>query len=220
MYLSRIRPASGRDQLRRLAQLAGGGQYRVHQALWNLFAPDPDADRDFLYRQEGLANELGFLVLSQRRPGTNDGLWRVETKTFAPKLQPGQRLAFSIRINPIVKRRDDADRQHRHDLVMDIRKRKPEWADTQAERVQLAARQWLAARQSHCGFELNEETVIGEAYRQWRFGGKSGNRIQFSSIDCSGYLLVTDAGRFESALMRGIGPAKAFGCGLLLIRPA
>lgn len=220
MYLSRLRPARGRDQLRRLAQLAGGSQYRIHQALWNLFEPDPDAQRDFLYRQEGQADELAFLVLSHRKPGTNEGLWQVQIKPFAPKLQTGQHLAFSIRINPVVKRRDEAGRQQRHDLVMDIRKNEPASAATQAERVQLAARHWLAARQAQHGFELADDTVIAEAYRQWRFAGKSGNRIQFSSIDCSGRLVVTDAGLFESALMKGIGPAKAFGCGLLLIRPA
>jgi CRISPR system Cascade subunit CasE len=220
MYLSRVRPSSGSDQLRRLAQLAGGGQYRIHQALWKLFDSDPDADRDFIYRQEGQADELAFLVLSQRKPGTDDGLWRIQTKPYAPRLQTGQRLAFSIRINPVVKRRDDAGRQHRHDLVMNLKKNEPDSAETQAERVQLAAQRWLGARQSRYGFELAEGSVIGEAYRQWRFRGKGGNRISFSSIDCSGCLTVTDTARFESALMKGVGPAKAFGCGLLLIRPA
>ena len=219
MYLSRIQPASRSDQLQRLAQLAGGGQYRIHQALWNLFEPDLNADRDFLYRQEGQNDELAFLVLSQRKPGTNDGLWRVQTKPYAPKLKTGQRLAFSIRVNPVVKRRDDAGRQQRHDLVMDIRKNAPDSTETQGERVQIAARQWLASRQSQYGFELAEESVIGEAYRQWRFGGKGGNRISFSSIDCKGQLVIGDTSLFESALMKGIGPAKAFGCGLLLIRP-
>jgi len=220
MFLSRIRPARGSEQLRRLAHVAGGGQYRIHQALWNLFEPDPEASRDFLYRQEGQADELAFLVLSTRKPGTDEGLWHIQTKPYAPKLQSGQRLAFSIRINPVVKRRDDAGRQHRHDLVMDLKKNEPDSAETQAERVQIAARQWLGARQSQCGFELAEGSVIGEAYRQWRFAGKGGNRITFSSIDCSGRLVVSDTDRFESALMKGIGPAKAFGCGLLLIRPA
>jgi len=220
MYLSRIRPGGGANQLRRLAQLASGGQYRIHQALWNLFEPDPEAGRDFLYRQEGKADELAFLMLSRREPGNGDGLWQVQTKTYAPRLKAGQRLAFSIRINPVVKRRDDAGRQHRHDLVMDLKKNKPDSGASQAERVQLAAQQWLAARQRQYGFELAEETVIGEAYRQWRFRGKGGNEISFSSMDCSGYLAVTDAARFESALMNGVGPAKAFGCGLLLIRPA
>lgn len=219
MYMSRIRPASGSEQLQRLANLAGGGQYRIHQALWNLFEPDPDAVRDFLYRQDGQADELAFLVLSQRKPGSDNGLWQTQIKHYAPKLQTGQRLAFSIRLNPVVKRRDDAGRQHRHDLVMDFKKNQPDSAETQAERVQLAARQWLVARQSQYGFELAEETVIGEGYRQWKLGGKGDKKIRFSSIDCSGRLSISDIGKFESALKLGMGPAKAFGCGLLLIRP-
>lgn len=221
MYMSRIRPAAcGVEQLRRLAVLAGGGQYRIHQALWKLFETDPNASRDFLYRQEGQADELAFLVMSRRQPANDDELWQVQTKAYSPRLKTGQSLAFSIRINPVVKRRDDTGRQHRHDLVMDLKKKDPGTAGTQAERVQLAARQWLANRQSQYGFELAEQTVIVGAYRQWRFAGKGGNRISFSSIDCSGLLTVTDTAHFESALMNGVGPAKAFGCGLLLIRPA
>lgn len=164
MYMSRIRPASGGDQLRRLARLAAGGQYRIHQALWNLFAPDPAAGRDFLYRQEGHADELSFLVLSRRKPGNDDGLWQVQTKTYAPRLIEGQRLAFSIRINPVVKRRDEEGRQHRHDLVMDLKQNNMDKSTcTQAELIQLAARQWLMERQTQFGFQLAADSIIGEA---------------------------------------------------------
>jgi CRISPR system Cascade subunit CasE len=220
MYLSRIRPASHTDQLRRLAHIAGGGQYRMHQAVWKLFERDPDAKRDFLYRQEGQADKLSFLVLSLRRPGNDDGLWEVQTKEYAPRLRTGQRLHFSIRVNPVIKRRDEKGRQLRHDLVMDLKKNGADPDQTQAELVQQAARQWLGARTVHNGFELTESSLIGEAYRQWRFVGKNGRKISFSSIDCSGVLTIADTDRFEKALTRGIGPEKAFGCGLLLIRPA
>lgn len=220
MYLSRIRPADRTDQLRRLAHIAGGGQYRMHQALWNLFEHDPDAKRDFLYRQEGQTDKLSFLVLSQRRPGTDNGLWDVQTKEFAPRLRTGQQLHFSIRINPVIKRRDEEGRQQRHDLVMDLKKNADEQDQHQAELVQQAARKWMGSRAARNGFELIKSSLIGEAYRQWRFAGKGGHRISFSSIDCAGVLTVTDTDLFEQALHTGIGPEKAFGCGLLLIRPA
>lgn len=220
MYLSRIRPASQAEQLRRLARIASGGQYRMHQALWSLFEHDPEAKRDFLYRQEGQADKLSFLVLSRRRPGDDDGLWEVQTKEFAPKLQTSQRLHFSARINPVIKRRDEDGRQQRHDLVMDLKKNGDGTDRTQTELVQRAAQTWLSTRAARNGFDLVESSVIGEAYRQWRFVGKGGRKISFSSIDCSGLLTVADTGKFEQALKRGIGPEKAFGCGLLLIRPA
>lgn len=220
MFLSRIRPSSQSDQLRRLARLASGGQYRMHQALWNLFEHDPNAKRDFLYRQEGQADKLSFLVLSQRQPGNDDGLWELQTKEFSPKLRTGQRLHFSIRINPVIKRRDENGRQQRHDLVMDLKKNADGENQTQAELVQQATRQWLKARAERYGFSLAEDSLIGEAYRQWRFVGKGGRKICFSSLDCTGLLSVADTDRFKEALTKGIGPEKAFGCGLLLIRPA
>ena len=220
MYLSRIRPAGEAHQLRRLAQIAGGGQYRLHQAFWSLFENNPDAKRDFLYRQEGQTDKLSFLVLSKRRPGNDNGLWEVQTKKFAPKLQTGQRLHFSIRINPVIKRRDEDGRQQRHDLVMDLKKKANQQDQTQAELVQHATRQWLEARSTRNGFAIAEGSLVGQAYRQWRFTGKGGRKISFSSIDCAGLLRIADPERFNEALTRGIGPEKAFGCGLLLIRPA
>ncbi|MEA2080768.1 MAG: type I-E CRISPR-associated protein Cas6/Cse3/CasE [Pseudomonadota bacterium] len=47
-----------------------------------------------------------------------------------------------------------------------------------------------------------------------------GKEINFSTLDYSGLLTVTDPELFKAALFQGIGPAKAFGCGLLLVRPA
>jgi CRISPR system Cascade subunit CasE len=39
-----------------------------------------------------------------------------------------------------------------------------------------------------------------------------------NSLDLSGEVEVTDAERFTQLLTIGIGPAKAFGCGLMLVR--
>ncbi|MCI5220551.1 MAG: type I-E CRISPR-associated protein Cas6/Cse3/CasE, partial [Candidatus Electrothrix sp. LOE2] len=46
----------------------------------------------------------------------------------------------------------------------------------------------------------------------------SDGNIQFSLLDLSDRLTVTDPNVFTRALFRGIGPAKGFGCGLLLVR--
>ena len=67
------------------------------------------------------------------------------------------------------------------------------------------------------GFALDESIVSVAAYEQ--HGGKRG-QLRFSTVDLSGELVVTDAERFASTLANGIGRAKAFGCGLLLVRPA
>lgn len=46
----------------------------------------------------------------------------------------------------------------------------------------------------------------------------AGPRQSLHRVDFAGELSVLDAGKFARALVTGIGHAKAFGCGLLLVR--
>jgi CRISPR system Cascade subunit CasE len=63
---------------------------------------------------------------------------------------------------------------------------------------------------------VDDDTLRAEGYEQHR--GKSGG-LRFSTVDFSGTLEVHDPQALQRALFSGIGHAKAFGCGLLLIRP-
>lgn len=53
--------------------------------------------------------------------------------------------------------------------------------------------------------------VMGSRIRQ---AEKSG----FSSVDFTGELQITDAEKFRHTLFNGLGRAKAFGCGLLMVK--
>lgn len=81
--------------------------------------------------------------------------------------------------------------------------------------VATANHQWLATRADKYGFTL--ETVQATGYR-WNALPEKGRNAGFSSLDYEGLLTVTDSERLLLALKHGIGPAKAFGCGLMLIR--
>ena len=116
----------------------------------------------------------------------------------------------------------------RHDVVMDAKKRLlaerklahwHDWHDadkpTLYELARDACSQWLLDRGRQRGFTVDERSLNVEAYTQHR--GKNQN-LRFSSVDFSGELTVLGAGEFRTALAEGIGRAKAFGCGLLLVR--
>jgi len=158
MYMSRIRLDPSRLDPAKLSTLLGGGGYHLHQAIWNLFEKDPGAERDFLYRQEQGDQAPTFLLLSKREPADRDGCWKIETKPYQPRLQVGDRLGFSVRINPVVARRDENGKQHRHDVIMDRKKALQEAGQkrAQAEVVQAETEQWLAARATRSGFELTD----------------------------------------------------------------
>ena len=74
---------------------------------------------------------------------------------------------------------------------------------------------WLKRQAARHGFDFSEDLLSVDAYTRHR--GKKGD-IKFSTVDFSGELLVTDAAALTAALAHGIGRAKAFGCGLLLVQ--
>jgi len=94
---------------------------------------------------------------------------------------------------------------------------------------------WLARRGSEIdGFELSSARLLdGEIAppsdkdpRFWQSRADPGNPVlsrrrglTFGTALFEGKLVVTDAARFRNAWMTGIGPGKAFGCGLLSLAP-
>ena len=77
--------------------------------------------------------------------------------------------------------------------------------------------------QSRCerlGIGVDGDSLNVEGYEQHR--GKRGE-LRFSTMNFSGGLGVVDPTALRTALFSGVGHAKAhakaFGCGLLLIRP-
>lgn len=222
-YFSRVTLKAGRVKPEQLVGLACGDGYKEHQALWRLFANDPDAERDFLFRRDELYHGLRYFVVSQREPDDADGIWLVESKPYAPSVHVGQQFAFSLRANPVIKRKGDDGKSRRHDVVMDARHRRGHQSQAHAERepviaiAQKAGVEWLQQRAAKHGFSIDEGGVCVEGYRQHR-SPKRGKQISYSSIDLTGVLRVEDSAVFTEVLGLGIGPAKAFGCGLLLIR--
>jgi len=228
MYFSRISftPSSGAE-LSKLASRVCGGGYREHQSLWQLFEKDPDADRDFLFRREQAQGWPRYFMISDRLPTRADDIWKIESKAYAPKIQAGRQLAFSLRVNPVVTRVSGTGKKQRHDVVMDLKKQLDYQLMPKADRppvaglIQQAGVTWLESRAEKHGFSFDPNAVQVDGYLRHRVSKKRGDKeINFSTLDYSGLLTVTDPELFKSVLFQGIGPAKAFGCGLLLVRPA
>ncbi|SFT37175.1 type I-E CRISPR-associated protein Cas6/Cse3/CasE [Halomonas saccharevitans] len=230
MYLSRVRVDLNGLSRESLFEIMGGGAYAAHQLLWQLF-PGHDGARPFLFRQEMEEGDAGlnkapkglplFYVLSDREPAASLGLLEVQCKPFAPALAAGDQLAFRLRANPTVAKSVAGKRGQRADVMMAAKKPfSPEQRTSEecARAMDQAARDWLKTRAEGAGFRLPVTPEIG-AYRQHELN-KPGRRdaIQFSSVDYEGLLEVTEPERLIETLAHGLGRAKAFGCGLMLLR--
>ncbi|WP_227284941.1 type I-E CRISPR-associated protein Cas6/Cse3/CasE [Boseongicola sp. H5] len=231
LYLSRLRlkrdPRT--EALKALIDPEGPGALDAHHRLiWTLFADHPDRRRDFLWRADGRGR---FYALSVRPPAPAPLFESPDVKEFAPDLARGDRLSFVLRANA-TKALKREGRGERADVVMallhklpgqqapgrEARSQRPEQRMDLARR---AAQDWLAAQGARDGFSV--EALEVQDYSVTALPGHLGRRRgqpQFGILDLSGTLGVTDPGVFLPALARGFGRAKAFGCGLMLIRRA
>ena len=227
-YLSRLRIARN-PQVAALAQLlnpehTGRRMDAHHRLLWSAFSGDTHAPRDFLWRAEGRGS---FLVLSSRPPMASPFFEAADTRPFAPVLQAGDRLAFVLRANATrtvnTGRRSSSGQPHKQhiDLVMDALHSVPqkERASVRMETAQRVAENWLRKQGGQHGFQLDDATVHN--YSVHALPGRGGprqNQPQLGVLDITGHLTVTHPAAFVPQLARGFGRAKAFGCGLMLIR--
>lgn len=240
LYLSRARLQSRRGEaLASVAPLlipqdpkqrAG----HAHRVLWMLFSDDPSAKRDFLFRDEGKGN---FLVLSRRPPPDPHNLFHVETQDFEPALSPGDRLRFALRVNPTIATKSSEAfpsessgtrrRGKRVDVVMHALKpiARTDWdakTGRAFERDRIAremVNEWLSSRGEKAGFKLVRDADVS-SYVQIPLERKRGRPAGFSQVDTAGEIEITDPTAFLAQLTSGFGSAKAFGCGLMLIRRA
>lgn len=218
LYLSRLRlsrsPAA--KALDRLINPDDPGQRKDahHRLLWAAFADSDDRCRDFLWREERPGE---FLTLSARRPVTGGLFEEPEVKDFAPALSPGDRLHFALHANATRDRKGVG----RVDVVMDALHGLPQ-EERAAQRMtvaQKAGADWLARLGSAGGFDLiradvNDYSVMVLPDHR---GARQG-QPQFGILDLTGTLQVTDPAAFLSRVAAGFGRARAFGCGLMLIR--
>jgi CRISPR system Cascade subunit CasE len=221
LYLSRVRLRCDAT-VKALLPLLQSGDNRSHHLVWSFFADGPDRRRDFLWREM----ERGtFLILSARQPVDPHALFRIDApKPFAPALEAGDQLQFSLRANPVVRRYDPRrERSVKHDVVMDALRSHPggERAEHRFDVMRERGFAWLERQADRAGFTVWPDRVCVDGYAQYRIARKgSAPAMSFSTLDFDGLLTVNDPDTFLAAIAGGFGAAKAYGCGLMLIRRA
>jgi len=230
------RPRPGRFWLRNL--------YRVHQRLCMAF-PSPDRknrdphflapfapsdfgneqvhvrrgqDAGFLFRVDPLPQgRAAIVVQSSDKPDWDYAFYNAsyllaaapECRQFQPRFAEGQKYRFRLQANPTRRLSSRSLGPDGRPLLSGVGKRVPVPPD------QLDA--WLLRRAEPGGFALVDGSLTIQA--GYLYVNKERNQensgIRLRSCRYEGMLLVVDPNRFLKAVVRGIGPAKAFGFGLL-----
>lgn len=238
MYLSRLTL----DPRSREARRWLGNCHLLHTVIMRAFPrADDEAARAalgvlFRVEEERRAGEVRVLVQSNVPPE-----WSIEAPgvridrpvpldTLVATIANGRRYRFRLRANP-------TRRVHRRATLGPDPARgrlRPEKDEAAGKRVEIrdeAARlAWLQRKGEQSGFQLvyaslakEGENVVATSADPAGLvrGEKRGldREIVFGTALFEGILEVTNAEAFREALVHGIGPGKAFGCGLLSIAP-
>jgi CRISPR system Cascade subunit CasE len=185
-----------------------------HKLLWAAFSDGPDRTRDFLWREE---RDGVFFTLSSRPPVQIDLFAPIEVKPFAPDLAVGDKLSFALRANATRMKRGGA----RVDVVMDALHGLAAAERAREAIAQREGAEWLARQGEKAGFV--PRTVVVQGYSVQVLAGYRGPRRgqrQFGVLNMVGVLEITNPAAFLAQLTKGFGRAKAFGCGLMMIRRA
>ena len=215
-YLSRLLL----DPTDRRARRELGNIYELHRTVMSGFPKElPDEERVLFRVDEDRAGRLSLLVQSQVTPHWQlpDGYLlpadpfggpdNPAVKAVEPALSAGQILNFRLLANPTIKKT-------RHDEQGERRNSNRVPLVHEAQQLE-----WLAAKAEQSGFRvLHVDAGGGYERKGWKEKGRP--PLTLYTVQFDGRLQITDAARFQWALANGIGPARAFGCGLLSLAPA
>jgi len=235
LYLSRVSISRDASALRALIDphaathpqlqdfIQGRAMDAHHRLIWTLFSDSPDRQRDFLWRADGNGK---FLVLSPRRPENRLGLFDApEIKEFEPILKNGDTLDFLMRVNATIAKPDPSKPQSRGkrvDIVMDALKLVHPGEERRIARMAIASevgQDWIVRQGAKSGFtvehcEVSDYSVVPLP----NYRGKRSKLAQFGVMNILGRITVVEPELLVNKIAEGFGQAKAFGCGLMLIR--
>lgn len=220
MFLSLLELRPG--DLSVLRDIADAGE--LHRTIMRAFpqgdGPTPRSDFGVLFRAEFRGPKLSVVVQSDVEPdwgrlpaGYLRSAQQKDVSAALDGLVDGRELRFLLVANP--SRKSSAARRH-------------EPPPRNSRRVALttddARHGWLAQRGGQHGFEIVghgphggvriDPLPVGSVPRRRHSTGVVVKPVRFE-----GRLRITDANRMRDAVHVGIGPAKAYGCGLLSLAP-
>lgn len=231
-FLDPYRPDDFSGQQRLFTESSHG----THKATRKDVHAPRDGNQGFLYRidpQLGSGRAV-ILVQSAVKPDWDYAFQNAghllaapsSVKPFNPGFQLHQRLRFRLLANPVrkvsEKSLDFTGKPFGEDWIgkyipiptVDLDK----WLYRRSEP------DWAAPKNSECkqfppGFSLAEITNIQDGYVYVNNGLQEAPHRQLRSARYDGILVVTDPDNFLNTVIRGVGPAKAFGFGLLSVAP-
>jgi CRISPR system Cascade subunit CasE len=220
MHMSSVKLRSGQGSTGALAQFLSENAKAIgqsHHLVWSLFG-DQLEQRKFLYRMTDDAPTKPILIYSEVPVSDPHNLWDIQTRPFdlAGSLKVGDRLSWQIRVNATTRLTVS---KKRVDIV--THERVPGEARSWDEVAQLVVPPWLEAKLVKGGLQAASTDMRVISYRKQRFSHDARRfspAMTVAMTDLHGVGVVTNPEALQKLLLDGVGAAKGYGCGMLLVR--
>lgn len=169
--------------------------YSIHKVIYSLF---PGSKRTFLYYDQGGDNRSRKILIVSKHQPEDPEYGTLESKAVPTNFLQQDHYAFHIRLNPV---KSESQSRKRIAIIGED-----------------ALREWFVDRSPEWGFHTAmkalEITATGVQSIE-----RAQRKIVHNVAEFRGLLSVSDRETFIRSFESGIGKAKAFGFGLLQIRP-
>lgn len=185
-------------------------EYAIHRVVYSLFEDvrakedgtrDNSASAGFLYADAGIKhNHRCIIMLSDRPPKSkvSDRYGCVSSKPVMSSFLDHSRYHFQVLVNPVIQRKGGS--------------RQPLRSLSEINR-------WFCERAPGWGFSIDPSAIQVRNPKVIRIKIPQGSSFVVSQSHVSGVLSVQDRFRFIQSFQSGIGRQRAFGCGLLQVKP-
>jgi CRISPR system Cascade subunit CasE len=199
--------------------------YSVHQKIWALASQDQKQKRNFLYRVEydSYQNIKGIYLLAPYQITSQNGAKVTISPRYQPDIETNECLYFKLTANPIIKRKENGKAKE-YSLIMDAKQRfkidKKDYLEQYSldELIYDVGMKWLTRKGEQHGFAVKRFEVTINNDREYKIKPIGRQEYILRTLDFSGTLTVTKPSLFLKSIYEGIGSAKGFGCGLMLVR--
>ena len=144
----------------------------------------------------------------------------IACKPMHSQFQPGKRLGFEARVRPVIRKARGSERAGAETDAYQLTAEGYPKGKMPLTREEVY-RQWLSDRLEQSGGAVleHEQTRLVSFQRVRSFRKRRGRYVEGPDAVLRGVLSVTDPDSFACLLARGVGRHRAYGYGMLLLRP-
>ena len=144
----------------------------------------------------------------------------IESKAMPSEWQSGKQLGFEVRVRPIVRPTKNAESRSRKECdAFQLEAERYDKGEMPRSREQVYS-EWLASRLDARGGARLESATLQSFQRTRAIRRRYSRYSEGPDALMRGNLVITDGDAFARLLAQGVGRHRAYGYGMLLLRPA